>query len=131
MVGASDDEASGRKRGRYGEGDALTNSRSIVAAFYQSLNDGDYVTAYSLLGSDWQSKTDYADFRSGYLKTGYISIGTLTAEEQDGGTMVSVDITAEERRETGTVYQTYRMSYSVGYENGNLKILHGRGKKVD
>ncbi|AIQ11430.1 hypothetical protein PDUR_05180 [Paenibacillus durus] len=32
---------------------------------------------------------------------------------------------------TGTVYQTYRMSYSIGYENGNLKILHGKGKKVD
>ncbi|WP_433619689.1 hypothetical protein [Paenibacillus cellulositrophicus] len=44
--------------------------------------------------------------------------------------MVSVDITAEERRKSGTVYQGYRMNYSVGYENGELKILHGKGKKL-
>ncbi|MFD1773486.1 hypothetical protein [Paenibacillus rhizophilus] len=64
-------------------------------------------------------------------KTGYISVGTLSAEKQESGALVTVDITAEERRQTGTVYQTYRMSYSVGYENGNLKILHGKGRKVE
>lgn len=113
------------------ESDGLEGSRSLVESFYQSLNDGDYVTAYSLLGSEWQSGTAYEDFRSGYLETGYISVGTLSAEKQGDGALVTVDITAEERRETGTVYQTYRMSYSVGGENGKLKILHGKGKKVD
>lgn len=110
--------------------DAWEDERDIVAYFYESLNDGDYVTAYALLGSDWQSGTSYDDFRAGYLNTGYITLGPLTREEQDDGALVGVDITAEERRESGTVYQGYRMSYTVGYENGELKILHGKGEKI-
>ncbi|MEK5645071.1 serine protease [Paenibacillus rhizosphaerae] len=108
----------------------VADERDIVAFFYQSLNNGDYVTAYSLLGSEWQSGISYEDFRAGYLNTGDITLGSLTLEEQDDGALVSVDITAEERRKSGTVYQGYRMSYSVGYENGELKILHGKGKKL-
>lgn len=108
----------------------VADERDIVAYFYQSLNNGDYVTAYSLLGSEWQSGISYEDFRAGYLNTGDITLGSLTLEEQDDGALVSVDITAEERRKSGTVYQGYRMSYSVGYENGELKILHGKGKKI-
>ncbi|OZB90127.1 S1C family serine protease [Paenibacillus sp. XY044] len=109
---------------------SVTDEQDMVAYFYQSLNNGDYVTAYSLLGSEWQSGISYEDFRAGYLNTGYITLGPLMLEEQDDGALVSVDITAEERRKTGTVYQGYRMSYSVGYENGELKILHGKGKKI-
>ncbi|WP_138493355.1 S1C family serine protease [Paenibacillus pinistramenti] len=112
-------------------GDGYGDERDIVAYFYQSLSDGDYVTAYSLLGSDWQSGISYEDFRAGYLNTGSITFGTMTLEEQGDETAVGVDITAEERRENGTVYQGYRMSYTVGYENGELKILHGKGEKIE
>ncbi|MBB3131451.1 hypothetical protein FHS19_006174 [Paenibacillus rhizosphaerae] len=108
----------------------VADERDIVAYFYQSLNNGDYVTAYSLLGSEWQSGISYEDFRAGYLNTGYIMLGSPTLEEEDDGALVSVDITAEERRKSDTVYQGYRMSYTVGYENGEIKILHGKGKKI-
>ncbi|WIV18759.1 trypsin-like peptidase domain-containing protein [Paenibacillus polygoni] len=106
------------------------DERDIVTYFYQSLNDGDYVTAYYLLGSDWQSGISYEDFRAGYLHTGYIDIGSVTLKEQADEAMVEIEITAEEWRDSGTVYQNYRMSYTVGYENGDLKILHGKGKKI-
>ncbi|BFH62730.1 S1C family serine protease [Paenibacillus azoreducens] len=111
-------------------GGAVGDERDIVAYFYQSLSNGDYVTAYSLLGSDWQSGISYENFRAGYLNTGYITLDHLSLEEQADGAMVRVEITAEERRKSGTVYQSYRMSYTVGYENGELKILHGKGKKI-
>ncbi|MFU1798156.1 S1C family serine protease [Paenibacillus azoreducens] len=111
-------------------GGAVGDERDIVAYFYQSLSNGDYVTAYSLLGSDWQSGISYENFRAGYLNTGYITLDRLSLEEQADGALVRVEITAEERRKSGTVYQSYRMSYTVGYENGELKILHGKGKKI-
>lgn len=111
-------------------GGAVGDERDIVAYFYQSLSNGDYVTAYSLLGSDWQSGISYENFRAGYLNTGYITLDHLSLEEQADGAMVRVEITAEERSKSGTVYQSYRMSYTVGYENGELKILHGKGKKI-
>lgn len=111
-------------------GDGYADERDIVAYFYESLNAGDYVSAYSLLGSEWQGKISYEDFRSGYLKTGYISLGTLSLKKLEDGAQVTVDITAEERKDSGTVYQSYRMNYSVGYENGELKILHGKGEKI-
>ena len=108
----------------------IGDERDIVTYFYQSLNDGDYVTAYSLLGSDWQSGISYEDFRAGYLNTGYINIGPVTLKEKTDEATVEIEITAEEWRDSGTIYQNYRMSYTVGYENGDLKILHGKGKKI-
>lgn len=108
----------------------ITDEREIVTYFYECLNNGDYVTAYSLLGSDWQNGSSYEKFREGYLNTGYITIGQPSLEKQADGAVVKLDITAEERRKSGTVYQSYRVSYSVGYENGELKILHGKGKKI-
>lgn len=108
----------------------IGDERDIVTYFYQSLNDGDYVTAYYLLGSEWQSGISYEDFRAGYLHTGYINIGSVTLEKQTDEALINVDITAEEWRDSGTVYQNYRMTYTVGYENGELKMLHGKGKKI-
>ncbi|MFC3747095.1 S1C family serine protease [Paenibacillus sp. GCM10012306] len=108
---------------------AIVDERDIVSFFYQCLNNGDYVTAYSLLGSEWQGGTSYDKFRQGYLNTGYITLGRPSLEKQADSTLVKVDITAEERRKSGTVYQNYRVSYTVGYENGEMKILHGKGKK--
>ncbi|OBZ15155.1 peptidase S1 [Bacillus sp. FJAT-27264] len=108
---------------------AIVDERDIVSFFYQCLNNGDYVTAYSLLGSEWQGGTSYEKFREGYLNTGYITLGRPSIEKQADSTLVKVDITAEERRKSGTVYQNYRVSYTVGYENGEMKILHGKGKK--
>ncbi|AJS59475.1 S1C family serine protease [Paenibacillus sp. IHBB 10380] len=113
-----------------GYDDSFSSSEDLVAYFYQSLNTGDYVTAYSLIGSDWQSSTSYENFRKGYLKTTHVTIEEVIAtDEDDNGAQVSALITAEERRSGGTVYQLYRLSYTLGYENGQLKILHGKGKK--
>lgn len=109
-----------------------TPGESLVLYFYESLNSGDYVTAYSLLGSEWQSSTSYEDFRKGYLKTLQVGVDEVKSiEENESSGQVKALITAEEHRDSGTVYQQYQLSYSIGMENGELKILHGKGKKIE
>ncbi|WP_019912609.1 S1C family serine protease [Paenibacillus sp. HW567] len=108
-----------------------SNAEELVLYFYESLNNGDYVTAYSLLGSDWQSTTSYENFRNGYLKTNSVTVYGIEAvgENEDSAT-VNAFIIAEERHDSGTVNQKYQLTYTLGVENGEMKILHGNGKKV-
>ena len=53
----------------------------LVNYFYESINSGDYVTAYSLLGSSWKEKTDFSTFRNGYLHTTSVTIDDLHSNE--------------------------------------------------
>ena len=88
------------------------------------------MSAYALLGSDWQSGTSYAKFREGYANTSYVSLEKVTSSNQDSeGMEISGVIAAEERRDGEYVTTQYDVTYQIGYENGQLKILHGQGKK--
>ncbi len=102
----------------------------IVSYFYESLSMQDYVTAYSLLGSRWQSNLSYADFRQGYINTGAVSIDSIIATKDGEQVKVTVEITAEERKDSGTVYSSYKLHYILAYENDILRILSGEGKKM-
>ena len=105
-------------------------SSYLVKYFYESLNYNDYVTAYSLLGSSWQSNLKYEDFRKGYLDTLTVKINDITASTAENtGTVVAV-ITAQERKAEGTVYSQYKVTYKIGYENDQLKIISGSGEKL-
>ena len=54
-------------------------AETLVRSFYDSIDSRDYVAAYSLVGSDWQSKTSYENFRQGYINTFSVRITSLTA----------------------------------------------------
>jgi serine protease Do len=97
---------------------------------YESINYGDYVTAYSLLGSSWQSKISYETFRNGYLNTLSVTIDDIVAKKIGEKVSVTVIITAEERKNGSTTYSKYKLSYDVGYENDHLKILAGKGEEI-
>lgn len=102
-----------------------------MTEFYNSLNLSDYVTAYALLGSEWQSSTSYAKFSEGYLNTSYVTIGEVSSiDKGNDGMEVTAVITADERRDGEYVTTKYKVTYQVASENGQLKILHGKGKKV-
>ncbi|WP_433708009.1 S1C family serine protease [Paenibacillus illinoisensis] len=106
-------------------------AEGLVTSFYLSLNESDYVTAYALLGSEWQSGTSYAKFREGYLNTSYVTISGISSSNHGNDEMeVTVTITADERRDGEYVTSKYKVTYQLGYENGQLKILHGQGKKI-
>ncbi|WP_145152633.1 S1C family serine protease [Paenibacillus xylanexedens] len=119
-----------------GEGTSRLSASSIeaealVTDFYSYLNLSDYVESYALLGSDWQSGTTYAKFREGYLNTDYVVIGEVSSEDKGNDEIeVTAVITADERRDGEYVTAKYKVTYQVGYENGQLKILHGQGKKM-
>ncbi|MGC5776440.1 S1C family serine protease [Paenibacillus pabuli] len=114
-----------------GASSASLEAEGLVSDFYMSLNLSDYVTAYALLGSEWQSGTTYAKFREGYINTSYVTIGDLASTTNENKeTEVTAVITADERRDGEYVTTKYKVTYQIGYENGLLKILHGQGKKM-
>ncbi|MFS0870986.1 S1C family serine protease [Paenibacillus xylanilyticus] len=117
--------------GNTGTSGISAEAEGLVTNFYLSLNQSDYVTAYALLGSEWQSGTSYANFREGYLNTSYVTISGISSTDQGNDELeVTATITADERKDGEYVTTKYKVTYQVGYENGQLKILHGQGKKI-
>ncbi|NGZ75089.1 S1C family serine protease [Saccharibacillus alkalitolerans] len=119
----------GTDAGDYGWS-AADDAEYLVTAYYNSLSAKDYVTAYSFLGSSWQAGTDYNGFRDGYLNTGDILVNSISSEQNGDEIKVVLHITAEEFKQSGTVYTDYKLTYRVGYENGMLKIISGKGEKL-
>ncbi|WP_170315049.1 zinc-ribbon domain-containing protein [Saccharibacillus brassicae] len=109
---------------------AQDQAEYTVQAFYDELSGWNYGGAYALLGSRWQKGTGYADFANGYTNTLSVVINSIDSAPVDGNTEVTIFITAEEITDAGTVYSTYRSVYQVGYENGIMKILSGKGEKL-
>ncbi|WP_226675698.1 S1C family serine protease [Rossellomorea aquimaris] len=103
----------------------------VVHYFYESINYQDYVTAYSLLGRRWQNETSYEDFRSGYIQTESVSIDDITSTDNGSTFTVVIIISAEETVNGNEQYSKYRLTYELGSENDQLKILSGEGKKIE
>jgi hypothetical protein len=104
----------------------------LVTHFYDSLNSGDYVYAYSLIGSTWMASTSYEKFREGYIGTKNITIDNVSVQKQgDERAVVTAHITAQERVGGAFVDTPYKVVYTVGYENDQLKLLSGKGQRID
>lgn len=103
----------------------------LVGYFYDSLNSKDYVSAYSLLGSDWHSEVPYSKFRSGYLNTQSVKIKSTTSRiTADKNVEVTIIISAVDKLEDDVKERQFKETYIVGYENRKLKILKGTGVKI-
>ena len=102
----------------------------IVSYFYNSLNSHDYVTAYSLLGSDWQTKTTYDKFRSGYIDTLSVNIESMSSVVNSNSIKVVIIINASEKDGNSTKISKYNSTYTIELENNILKILRGKGAKI-
>ncbi|MDP4549269.1 trypsin-like peptidase domain-containing protein [Alkalihalobacillus macyae] len=113
--------------------DYKDNAAYLIGYFYESLSTQDYVTAYSLLGSRWQSEMSYEDFRSGYIHTVHVEVSNTTGSlnQTNDEVKVTATIKAEERTEDQkTTTALYNVTYQVGYENDHLKILSGKAQKL-
>lgn len=109
---------------------AATFASYLVGYFYDSINQQDFVTAYSLLGSEWQTKTDYDQFRGGYLHTRSVTVDdTHVTGQGDRATVVAI-LTALERKGEELTTRKYKVVYEVGYENDRLKLLKGTGEEI-
>lgn len=102
----------------------------LVYYFYENLNYGDYVTAYSLLGSNWQTSTSYESFRNGYIHTKHVTIDDLMSQKVNDKINVVAIISAEETVNGEYRISHYKVTYEVGYENDQLKLISGTGEKI-
>ncbi|WP_085522546.1 S1C family serine protease [Tuberibacillus sp. Marseille-P3662] len=107
-------------------------SKYIVNYFYDSISLGDFVSAYSLLGSEWQKKTAYKDFRSGYIKTVDVKVLSISATRNNDVMTVKTLIEATKRNNgRKKTKQKYNATYTIGIENDQLKILEGSATKAN
>ncbi|GGH73874.1 S1-C subfamily serine protease [Pullulanibacillus pueri] len=116
------------------EGEALkSDAENLVNYFYESLNSHDYVAAYTLLGSDWQNKVSYDKFRKGYLPTLQASIEDLKSSLSSDGkkATVTIRLSALEQTDDGNKQTVnYSVTYTIGYENDQLRLFEGKGKVI-
>ncbi|MBM7572199.1 S1C family serine protease [Aquibacillus albus] len=100
----------------------------IIHYFFDNLAIRDYLNAYAMLGSDWQTRTTYQAFREDYfyiVESEIIQI-TQTFLEQRNQVQLNVEVDTTIRQpnqETET--KTYQYTFFVGYENDQLKIIDG------
>ncbi|MFS0725691.1 S1C family serine protease [Paenibacillus sp. 1P07SE] len=115
----------------YTEEDFLRDSKYIVGYFYESVDSGDYATAYGLLSSGWQERMSYEQFAEGYNNTLGVSVTRLEANlTSELFAEVTLLIEAVEDEDGKQVTSTYSLVYVVGIENGVVKIISGQGERV-
>lgn len=101
--------------------DYKEDSYYLVQYFIDSLAIHDYINAYALLGSNYQSDYDYTDFREHYMSLKSINLieqQQATVENDQWIFTVTVD---EHRAEQELEAHTY--TFKVGLENDQLKIM--------
>ncbi|HZG86062.1 S1C family serine protease [Paenibacillus sp.] len=108
------------------------DAQYLLTFFYESINSGDYVTAYSLLGSEWQTGTTYESFREGYLYTtgAYVTDMTVVSASEESA-VLDVVIEAWELEDGEPLLSYYELQYTVKPENGTLKIVSGKGQRLE
>ena len=104
------------------ENKMLETSDYLISYFIDSINFRDFVTAYSLLGSEWQSKVDYHSFRKQYLNIESIHLDELKTKESDSSVVVETVVTVVERNGAEKKTKTHKVNYDVAYENDQAKI---------
>ncbi len=102
----------------------------MVQYFYDSINQGDFVTAYSLISSSWQEDISFEDFRSGYNNTLSVKVDNLVADPQGGKVVVTAFLTAEETVDGEVQMKKYKVVYPVKKENQSVKIMSGTGEEL-
>ncbi|MFD2924084.1 S1C family serine protease [Halobacillus naozhouensis] len=103
----------------------------IVQYFYDSINQGDFVTAYSLIGSKWQNNTTYEEFRAGYNQKLSVAIDHIVADPVEGEKVeVTAFVTTKETKNGSVEMKKYKYHFVVGYENDQMKIISGSGEQI-
>lgn len=103
----------------------------LVNHYYDSLNNRDYVYAYSLIGGAWKEGTSYVKYREGYLTTRNIVIDDMHVSSlNEDEAVVTAILSVDERNNGESMLSKYQVTYIVGYENDQLKLLSGKEKSI-
>ncbi len=97
----------------------------LVYSFYDNISNHDYVTAYSHLGSEWQSSVTYEEFRMNYQTVYTVDVIDVEATMMDGVVNVVAEIVFLELANNGELIEnTYEVNYQIGIENDRMIILN-------
>lgn len=99
----------------------------VIEYFFEGINLRDYVDAYTLLGTDLQDDISYNDFREQYIHTEELDFKQETNEitdEQNAKSTVQVVKKEKLQNENETEEEKLEYTFTIGYENDQLKILH-------
>ncbi len=101
-------------------------AQKVVQQYYDDWNQRNYHAAYNLLGADYQRANPYDSLASSYENTESSEITIDSVMPLSNGTfrIVVTDHATENDASGGTVKHVYRVTYTVGQENGTWKILN-------
>jgi hypothetical protein len=101
-------------------------AQKVVQQYYDDWNQRNYHAAYNLLGADYQRANSYDSLASSYENTesSEITIDSVTPLSNGTFRIIVTDHAAEKDASGGTVKRVYRVTYTVGQENGTWKILN-------
>jgi len=108
------------------------DARYLYGYFNESLLMRDYINAYALLGSEWQSKQSYQEFREQYVHTIDSTFSNVKLSI-DGQNRVHISLTTDNvvrHSDQTKVTERYECTYTIGYENDQLKILSGKRELI-
>lgn len=101
---------------------APSGASALVQRFYGLVNAYRYAEAYALLGKKWQAEQSETSFTNGYGNTAFVQCVTTGESAANGATTVGVELVSWHNDDK---IVAYRGHYTVGSENGTLKILAG------
>ncbi|QTM99248.1 trypsin-like serine protease [Sediminibacillus dalangtanensis] len=110
------------------------DAKYMINYFFESISIRDFINAYTLLGSDWQTETSYQQFREDYI---YI-VDTKTSEmdiqfdKENNLAKVTMEVEHEERSSPEKVFKrVYLYRFEVGYENDQVRLLKGKRELIN
>lgn len=102
------------------------DAQYLINYFLDSILIRDYISAYTILGSTIQGKTSYSDFREQYIHIvdlTYTDFKSVLTDNNQIETTVKVDYAIKQPNEKKVIKGTMPYTFTLGYENDQLKIL--------
>ena len=101
--------------------DTAANAVGTVQAYYSAIDAFDYDTAYSLLGSAWQTQQSHKAFTNGFSDTAFVRLEVVQTDVTDANTAV-VTVRLTSWHNDGSVHP-YAGTYTVGLENDEWRLV--------
>ncbi|MHB8646822.1 MAG: DUF4232 domain-containing protein [Thermomicrobiales bacterium] len=96
------------------------DAAQVVRDYYTAINRHDYRAAYALFGIQMQQNQSSDDFAAGFAMTQGDDLHIRAIAQNGDQTVITIILNA---RETNGDTQHYTGSYTIGSENGALKIV--------
>lgn len=98
----------------------------LIDYFFEGIMMRDYVSSYTLLGSQLQSDISYSNFREEYIhivELTYEDISFEIIEVDHAKAYVDVSIESKLPNKAKTATETFTHEFIIGFENDQLKII--------